>query len=237
MPKPRPSTPRPSLTEDAAQEWVRPITRENLSDKAYAELRGALMRGLLKPGAQLPLRPVSERFGISATPMREALTRLVVERALVLDARGTVTVPRLTRDQLLEIRAIRVDLEGRCAERAARLAGPEEVDALDAVHREMMAAQARADFMGAIGQNTRFHLELCRMGRLPITRELVEGLWVRCGPLLTHLYDAGIPPDWDPHPHTRVILALRARDAAGARAAIRFDIENGGQGLLNHVAD
>ena len=232
-----PDRPRPAKpAEDLTQDWGRPLVKENLSDRANSELRSALMRGHLKPGDQLPLRPVSERFGISATPMREALTRLVVDRALTLDARGTVTVPRLTRDQLLEIRSIRVDLEGRCAERAALRAAPERIDALEAIHGEMMAAQARRDFLDAIGENTRFHLELCRMGDLPVTYELVEGLWVRCGPILTHLYDAGVPADWDPHPHTRVIRALRARDPQAARDAMRFDIENGGQGLLDYVS-
>ncbi len=217
--------------------WVRPIVKENLSDQAYAELRAALMRGHLKPGDQLPLRPLSERFGISATPMREALTRLVVERALMLDARGTVTVPRLTRDQLLEIRSIRVDLEGRCAEEAARSATAAQIAELSGIHDEIIAAQRNQDFRAAVDLNTQFHLELCRISGLPITYELVEGLWVRCGPILTHLYDSGVPEGWDPHPHVRIIRALGAQDPAEARRAIQYDIENGGQGLLDYVSN
>lgn len=212
------------------------IVKENLSDRAYAELRTALMRGQLKPGDQLPLRPLSERFGISATPMREALTRLVVERALTLDARGTVTVPRLTRDQLLEIRSIRVALEGRCAEKAAMNATEAQIDGLVAIHEEISTMQRRRDFLKAIDLNTQFHLEICRISDLPITFELVEGLWVRCGPILTHLYDSGVPKGWDPHPHLRVVEALRARDPLEARLAVQYDIENGGQGLLDFVS-
>ncbi len=216
--------------------WARPIVKENLSDRAYAELRNALMCGRLKPGDQLPLRPLSERFGISATPMREALTRLVVERALTLDARGTVTVPRLTLDQLIEIRAIRVDLEGRCAEQAALHATEAQIDALAAIHEQIIAAQGQQDFLAAIDFNTQFHLEICRMSGLPITAELVEGLWVRCGPILTHLYDSGVPKGWNPHPHLRIIDALRVRDPAEARRAMQFDIENGGKGLIDFVS-
>lgn len=215
-------------------DWVQPIVKESLSDRAYGEIRRALMRGQLRPGAKLLLRPMSARFGISATPMREALMRLVSEKALTLDTRGTVIVPTLTLDQLLEIRAIRVDLEGRGAAAAAGQASPEEIAALSAIHDRISACHQSQDFDAAVDLNTEFHLELCRLGRLPIVHEVVEGLWVRCGPILSHLYDAGVP-DWEPHPHLRVIKALQDRDPEAARDAIREDIERGGQGLLDHV--
>lgn len=224
-------------SERASREWMRPIARENLSDKVYGELRAALMHGRLEPGEQLPLRPLAESFGISATPMREAMTRLVVEGALTLDARGTVTVPRLTRTQLLEIRSIRMDLEGRCAEKAALCATGDQIAALEAIHEAIAQAQASTDFRRAVDLNTEFHLELCRIADLPITHAVVETLWVRCGPILTYLYDAGIPDGWDPHPHRRVIDAMKRRDAAGCREAIRFYIEKGGKGILARATD
>jgi DNA-binding GntR family transcriptional regulator len=217
-------------------DWVQPIVKENLSDRAYSVLRDALMRGQLKPGERMRLRPMSARFGISPTPMREALLRLVFERAMVLDARGTVTVPRLTIEQLLEIRSIRIDLEGKAAAAAARLATSEEIDDLEAIQNRIMACHQAGTFDEAIDLNTEFHLALCRLGNLPITYDLVEGLWVRCGPILSHLYDAGVPENWDPHPHTRIIVALRERDPDGARDAVQVDIEQGGKGLIDHVS-
>src|SRR5690625_2897767 len=187
------------------QDWVQPIVKESLGDLAYRAIRDNLMRGHLRPGSKLRLRPLSARFGVSPTPMREALMRLVSEKALTLDGRGTVVVPTLTLDQLLEIRAIRVDLEGRSAAAAAELASDDEIDSLAAIHDRIADCHQREDFDAAVDLNTEFHLELCRLGRLPIVHEVVEGLWVRCGPILSHLYDAGIPADWDPHPHLRVI--------------------------------
>ena len=229
------TTRRTSIARVEQQDWAQPIVKESLGDQAYRTIRGSLMRGQLRPGAKLLLRPLSARFGISATPMREALMRLVSEKALTLDGRGTVVVPRLTLDQLLEIRAIRIDLEGRGAAAAAELATEEEIDALAAVHDRIAECHQREEFDAAVDLNTEFHLELCRLGRFPIVHEVVESLWVRCGPILSHLYDAGIPSDWDPHPHLRVIQALRERDPEAAREAIREDIERGGQGLLDHV--
>ncbi|GJE02950.1 GntR family transcriptional regulator [Methylobacterium isbiliense] len=220
--------------EAGPADWVRPLVRENLGERAYADLRAALMRGQLRPRERLRLRPMSARFGISATPMREALLRLVSEKALALDARGSVVVPSLTLAELLEIRAIRIDLEGRAAATAATIAALEEIDALAGIHDAISACHRTSDFARAVNLNTEFHLALCRLGRLPVLYDIVEMLWVRCGPILSHLYDGGLP-DWEPHPHVRVIEALRRRDAAEARDAVREDIERGGQGLLVHV--
>lgn len=216
-------------------DWARPIVKENLSERAYRSLREALMRGQLRPGHRLLLRPTSVRFGISATPMREALLRLVSEKALALDARGTVAVPKLTLEQLLEIRTIRTDLEGRAAAAAAQLVTDSDIDALAAIHAQMAKSHQLGKYEKAIDLNTEFHLRLCRLGRLPVLYDIVEGLWVRCGPILSHLYDGGLQEDWDAHTHLRVLAALRARDPDAARQAICEDIVNGGQGLLAHV--
>ncbi len=133
-------------------------------------------------------------------------------------------------------RRARTDLEGRCATQAARLATPDEIDALEALHHEIALAQSKKEFRAAIDLNTQFHLQLGQMARLPLTYEIIEGLWVRCGPILTHLYDAGLPEHWDPHPHIRVIESLRERDPEETRKAITYDIENDGKGLLEHVS-
>lgn len=222
--------------EERPADWARPLVKENLSEQAYLELRGALMRGQLRPGERLRLRPMSARFGISPTPMREALLRLASEKALTLDARGTAVVPQLTLDELLEIRSIRVDLEGRAAASAAVRASREEIAGLAEIHERISACHATADFATAVDLNTEFHLAVCRLGGMPILYGIVEQLWVRCGPILSHLYDSGLP-DWEPHPHLSVIAALERRDAEGARDAMRFDIEHGGQGLLDHAAN
>ncbi|MFO7856307.1 MAG: GntR family transcriptional regulator [Paracoccaceae bacterium] len=209
---------------DAAQprDWARPIEKANLSDAAYRAIRAALAEGRLRPGEPLPLRPMSQRFKISVTPMREALLRLVSERALSMDARGTAVVPALTRARVQEIGDLRSDLEGRAAALAAVRAQAAEIAALAAVNEEVVAAHAARDIPGAVRANTRFHLRLCGLARSPILLELVESLWIRCGPILWHAIDAR-SPRWRPGPHLDALAALREGDPESARDAMRVD--------------
>lgn len=221
-------------THSEQQVWIKPITKENLGEKAYLELRAALMRGQFRSGEKFLLRQMSEQFGISATPMREALLRLVGEKALTMDARGTVITPTLSLEQLTEIRTLRVYLEGLGAAEAAKNASAADIAELENIHQKIFQCHIAADYKAAIHLNTEFHLRLCQMAKMTTLYEIVESLWVRCGPILSHLYDDGLP-DWEPHPHLNVIAGLKQRDPKLAKSAIRFDIEHGGQGLFKHV--
>jgi DNA-binding GntR family transcriptional regulator len=222
--------------EAPARDWARPIARETLHETAYRAIRAALTEGRLRPGEPLPLRPMAERFGVSVTPMREAFLRLVSEHALALDARGTVIVPTLTAAELTEIGDLRADLEGRAAAQAAERAEAPGLDALEAVHREVEGRHAAGDYAEAVRANTRFHLQLCRLAQAPILLELVESLWVRCGPILWHAI-GGRSPRWGPEPHLDLLAALRAGDAAAARAAIGADVARFTRDYLQYAAE
>lgn len=215
-----------------------PIRRESLSEQAYRQLRDALMRGGFRPGQRLVLRSLARELGISATPVREALFRLVSEQALSLDERGTVMVPVLDRERFAEIRDLRVELEGRGAFRAAELAEAAEIDELAAIHERMRRAKEAGDSAATLLENERFHFKLCALARQPVLYRIVESLWMQIGPVLNRLYELPSATPLDRHAHSAVLAALRARDGAGARRAIQRDISEHGSvliGLLPHA--
>ncbi|MDF1585511.1 GntR family transcriptional regulator [Marinimicrococcus flavescens] len=209
-----------------------PIRRESLSEQAYRQLREALMRGGFKPGQRLVLRSLARELGISATPVREALFRLVSEQALSLDERGSVLVPVLDRERFAEIRDLRLELEGRGAFRAAELADEAGIEELAAIHERMRQAKAAGDTAATLLENERFHFKLCALARLPVLYRIVESLWMQSGPLLNRLYEmpAATPPDR--HEHLAVLAGLRDGDGAAARAAIQRDIADNGRLLI-----
>ncbi|WP_245870219.1 GntR family transcriptional regulator [Teichococcus rhizosphaerae] len=218
----------------AAEGPFRRISRDSLSERAYQEVRSALMLSRLRPGERLLLRPLAARLGISATPVREALLRLVSEQALLMDERGTVVVPSIDRTRFLEIRALRCQLEGQAGAAAAARAGPAEIAALGAIHARLVEAEARGDFPAALQCNEQFHFGLCRLAGLPVLLGLVEILWMQCGPLLSHLYAEGAR-NLPRHGHLEALEGLRRRDAAMVRAAVVRDIEEGGRPLLDFL--
>ena len=200
-------------------------TAERLSQRAYQAIRVALRSGELRPGQRLILRPLAAKLGLSATPVREALLRLVSEQALGLDERNSVLVPTLGADELDELRELRIDLEGRAAAVVAERATGQQIQILEDIQAKLRDAVAAGDHVEALAQNDAFHHEILVRSNRPTLVKMVDALQVRFGPLnaLLETFDAAVPAD---HPHERLLEALAARDPAAARAAIVTDIES-----------
>src|SRR5580698_6543337 len=95
------------------------IARETVQERVYCALRDQLMRGAFEPGQKLKIAELAGAFGTSAMPVREALSRLVAERAVESLPNRSVRVPDLTKAALQDLREARFAIEGLAVERAA----------------------------------------------------------------------------------------------------------------------
>ena len=99
---------------------LKPVEKGNLSERVYTNIRSALMDGQYQPGDRLRINPLAAELGVSITPVREAIFRLVSDHVLEMKAATAVHVPELTPAQLHEIQLIRLLLEGEAAALAAQ---------------------------------------------------------------------------------------------------------------------
>jgi DNA-binding GntR family transcriptional regulator len=213
------------------------LTRTTLNDRVYETLRAALLEGRLRPNQRLKIRDLAARMGTSETPVREAVMQLVRERALTLQTSRSLTVPRLSVAQYLELREIRLELEGLAASRAAGQVTAREIAALGKLHARLLRAEEAGDAADAVRTNWHLHATIYGAARMPELFGLIQRLWLRNGPLLTFLYPHAAPTYPGRHRHLDVIDALRARDGAAVRAAIQADTIEGGARLLALLRD
>lgn len=207
------------------------IAKASLSQQTYQQIRTLLMQSRLQPGRRLILRTLAAEFGVSPTPVREALLRLVSEQALTLDERGTVMVPTLDLARYLEIRDLRAGLESEAAYRAAAYATAADIKTLKSIHERLLACSKAGDYATALEHNQRFHLGVCRLARSPVLLGIIEGLWMQCGPILSNLWTTGIKVDTSAH--LDVLAGLGKGDGEQARRAMTADIIAGGAPLLH----
>jgi DNA-binding GntR family transcriptional regulator len=215
-----------------------PIGRgESLSEKVYRRLRGALVGGRLAPGQKLVHRMFAKELGVSPTPVRDALLRLVSEGALELDARGIAWVPRLAPDRYAEIMELRTELEGRAAARAAELATPDDVADLRAIQARLIDGRRRRDADIVLAEHERFHSRIIAIARMPVLQRMVESLWIQAGPTLHLLANMPSVVPLKDHPHAAVLDALEARDPVAARAAIARDLQVHGAAVIRMLRE
>ncbi len=124
---------------------------------AYTLILEAIDTGLYRPGDRLVESELADRFGVSRTPIREALQRLETQSLLARDGRSLI-VASLDHNQLSELYVVRSELEGLAARLAARHATQEEVDVL-----KEMVSEDRAlvnDPVALSRANRRFHKQI-----------------------------------------------------------------------------
>jgi DNA-binding GntR family transcriptional regulator len=136
----------------------------------------------------------------------------------------------ITPDELSEVHDIRVQLEGMATEAAARLIGAGQMRLVSNACQRAVEAE---DADGYFENNWRFHALIYTAARRPILLGLIEGMWMRVGPLI-HL--ALHRPGHFAHSmdcHRAAEAALRAGDATAAREAIARDISIAASDLVD----
>jgi DNA-binding GntR family transcriptional regulator len=196
--------------------------------QVYEQLKQAILHAKFQPGEVLSIRALATSLGTSTMPVREAVTRLITERALeALPNRG-LRVPTLTSEEARDIFRVRCVLEGMAAGLAADLITVREIVQLERFELELERAVRNKQLADAVEHNLRFHLGICRASRSETIVSVVEALYLRYAPriytVMRLLPGSSITQANFVHAHHTAILdALRRADARGARAAIEAD--------------
>lgn len=159
------------------------------------DLKHQLSIGALKPGARLITKNLAEQLGMSITPVREALLRLVSVNALSVTPAQAFTVPEVGKRQLDEINRIRYELELMAVTLAVENLTPPDLAELQELLEKLLQAQEKGDMEQIINANRLFRLAIYHRSNMPILCEMIEQLWVRMGPGLHYLYEVINPAE------------------------------------------
>jgi DNA-binding GntR family transcriptional regulator len=200
------------------------INHASLQDVAYERIRNALRSGTFKPGENLVTRTLAKALGISTTPVREALARLVAQNVLAVDpVNGVPRVPLITPELITEIYEIRALLEGLASEHAARNITPDELAALEKVWARLKESKD-LDYQGQQQITEEFQSIVYRAARRPVLLELIQSVWLRSGTVL-HLLAKSRPRDFSVEgQRAKLFAALKRGEAARAREATRAGV-------------
>jgi GntR family colanic acid and biofilm gene transcriptional regulator len=214
---------------------IQPLEQGNLSARAYVALRDGLIAGNFKPGQRLLMQDLADQLGTSVTPVREACLRLVSERGLELRSGRFVAIPELTLSRYMEIRTVRMALEGLAAELATGNVDETELERLSDTHARFEQADRAGASEVAIRLNREFHFIAYRLSRMEMLISHIESLWISMGPILNVFYNETTNDYIGAEEHVHLIDALRRRDRKKARAAIERDILRGGESIIRFL--
>ncbi len=192
----------------------------------YRRIRDAILFGELIPGQAVTIQGLARMIGAGMTPVREAIRRLTSEGALRSMGNRRIVIPRLTLDQLEELRFARVAVEPRLAEMAAGKSGAALAGELKEMDDALNAAIAAGSVEGYLCHNFRFHFHLYKAADAHILLSLAQSLWLRASPSLRVVcgrYGTANLPDM----HDHAIHAIACGDLELVRLSIEADINQG----------
>lgn len=202
-----------------------------LYQEVAERLRQRIYAHELPPGGWVDEQAIAEQYGISRTPLREALKVLASEGLVTLKPRRGCYITEISEQDLDEIYPLMAILEGRCAAETARRATAGELARLDAIHQELEANAGAGNVDGFFDANQRFHAELQRIADNRWLAHVIQDL--RKVLKLTRLHSLTIAGRLQQSlaEHRNILAALKARDAVVAEKAMHDHLLAGRKAL------
>ncbi len=208
--------------------------RETMHERVYRELRERLVGGRVVPGRPVTLRGLAAELGVSPMPVREAVSRLVAERALAMTPSRRISVPEMTRARFEELVIARERLEPAAARRALPHLQRADVTRLRKIDDALEDHLKTGNVEGYVAANHAFHFHIYSAAPSDVLVPLIESLWMQFGPFMRLVYGR-VGTSWLVDYHEQAIAAIMARDADALAEAIRSDILDGMQHIGNSV--
>ena len=226
----------PSVRGAAVRLAIAPIDApDSFKNQAYAALRNVIVAMDVYGGRadiRLDERQLALEFGISRTPVREAMAQLEREGFVRSVPRRGVYVVRKTRTEVIEMITAWAALESMAARLITANATDEEIAALRRMFATFEGGQVQAKLDEYSEVNIEFHQTIIRMSRNSVLISLAENLFTHMRMIRRKTIGEKDRADRSIRDHMNIIEALEARDTARAEELVR----NHALGLAEHVA-
>jgi len=187
-----------------------------MSDEAYDRILDAIVTGELVPGERIKDTELAERLGLSRTPVREALNRLV-DTGLVEAKPGVYTrITTLNRQDAARTLSVLRALDELAVVTAAPLLSKADLELMTAINEEFAAAVSRDDIRGALDADDRFHRVPVIAADNPLLGRIVDQLHPQIHRILYRKFSTLFGGEDTVHHHSNLIAVLAAGDAEGA---------------------
>jgi DNA-binding GntR family transcriptional regulator len=204
---------------------------ESARDIIYTQLRRSIIMSHHRPGERLNPNALAEDFGVSVTPVREALQMLDQEGLVITKPRSGSFVTHLTLKQLLDWLDLREILEVGAVERAVSRITDEQLEELEQVHTDY-SGDDEESLERYINENRRMH---CLIAEASGNHQLAEMLGHVHDRLARFMVWSHAGQSMLQYRHEHLIEALRTRDPATARQAILDELNEMRETTLEHV--
>lgn len=208
------------------------IEYKNLNQLVYERLRSEILEGKLPPGTRIKQEELTQRLGVSRTPVRESIHRLEMEGLVEFERRNSVLVSRISRNRIEEVFALRALLEGYAAENAADKITEEDVKKLRKLIAEMDACHSKQQVERLLSKNDEFHRFICSRAGNEVLLEMLEQIWRDIRRLRINYLITPEGHEESTREHENLVDAIESHDKKRIRQIVQKHSESSKRGIL-----
>ncbi|HSI39235.1 MAG TPA: GntR family transcriptional regulator [Xanthobacteraceae bacterium] len=198
--------------------------RRTRAEELRTQIADEITRGLLKPGTALDETALAARFGVSRTPVREAIRELASSGLIDTRPHRGAVVARPSVERLQAMFDVMAELEAMSAGLSAQNMNPAERRALETLHAEMADLMRQGDFVGYRDLNELFHTSIYAGSHNDYLVEITLGTRRRLSPFRRAQFRALGRLALSHAEHERVVTAILRGDKDSAASAMRSHI-------------
>lgn len=197
------------------------IPRRSTVQRIESALRDDIAAGALSPGERLDEVRLTERFGVSRTPVREALSRLTAQGILVPGQKRGVRVAEYTRDELAQVFEAMHEIEAACARVAAQRLSLLSRAEIGAAQRDCKAAAETGDLQLYMRANEAFHEAIYKATGNPYLAEIAAEFRHRTGPFRAKKFAGKADLIASAQSHEDLVTSIFSEDSKAASDGMR----------------
>ena len=190
------------------------------SERIRLDIESSIRCGRLLPGDPVGEFALARQFGVSRTPVREALLLLKAQGLLSSLPRGGMIVAKMDLQQLLSLWELLAEMEAIAVRLACERMTTEEIQLLCEVHKQSQTFAANEDIVAWQEANTQFHEIIYKGARNPYVRQEALRLRAQIGAYRRHAFGALGRTQASYEQHGVIVEMMQKRDAQGASLAM-----------------
>ncbi len=211
------------------------LSGNSLRERVYQQLQADIILGVYRPGEKLDVARLIEQYGMSKTPVRDALHALQQDGLVEVIPRVGYFASRITIKDVEDIFQLRLIVETASAELAAPRIAEEDLEELERLTERRYVTGNVASYKEFLADNREFHYRVAQAADNLRLADVVNNLLNQMQRLLILRLDLRDSADEMLSEHRRLLQAFRARDSKAARKAMEDAVRNARDAVMQSI--
>jgi len=214
------------------------IVKVSLVDQVIEQIRQSIFNFEYKPGDKIDLKELSEKWGVSRTPLREAIRKLEAEGLITYKAQKGFMIRSIQPEEVKKLFVVRKNLESLAGSLACDYVTDGEIKEIEKIHNKIITLPDKSDFskiedLRVLHQlNKDFHFKIYKASKNKFLIQVISYMWNISAVYIASTLSTPGRINKIIKEHGKILLSLKKKDKAGVQKAIKKHLDSSEKDIM-----